>query len=144
MVTRLGQKMHEWCGRRCVKSPRPRCTQPFLLCQQFGDTRWLRLAHTLPQPSLTLPPARSVAVTNRINENDGRTAFAGRLDEEVALKKAADFIGEVFIFTVRRFGSCISQSSYCRQIRPWRSATRRLDTQERMPGLAGGWGDSGI
>lgn len=40
-------------------------------------------------------------MSNSINEN-GRQAFAGMLDDDVALKKAADFIGEVFIFTVGR------------------------------------------
>ena len=46
----------------------------------------------------------SVALTNRLkDENSGTNhtrSFAGKLDDDVLLKKATDFLGEIFIFSV--------------------------------------------
>ena len=71
----------------------------------------------------------------------GRRVFVTRLDDETAMKKAADFMAEVFIFSVRTPRSRLlspGSSLFTRRWRAWRWHTRcacrpRRTSTRRLP-----------
>ena len=89
LLTRLGQRMHEYNAALTQKLKSEGELATGRKVRRDGARRWRRHGRGFRVVTLLLTAALRAQV------------FVTRLDDDAALKKAADFMGEVFIFAAR-------------------------------------------